>query len=363
MVKEYPVFKAAAVQAGSVFKDKPFYFDSKATLEKAIDSIMEAAENKVKLIVFPEAFLPGYPYWSLDFKKVAEWHISWREYLRHSVEVPSEETELICKAAKEADAYVVIGINERDKIYEGRMYNSILYIDPKGKILGTHRKINITSHELFFHTRGDGGDNLKVFDTEIGKISGLICGEHYQPTLKQYLIIQGAQVNCSLWPGTMKKITEVMTQAFCISGRLFAVVASCYIPEDQRPKDFYENNSFAGLIGGSCIINPRGEVVAGPVFDKEAIVYYDIDLGQIPLAESSVNLRGIYSRWDILSLNVRQKQYEPFYPLEAAEALMASAPPAASLDQVAELKTKITELEKQLQSIEKTRITEKENKV
>jgi nitrilase len=362
MVKEYPVFKAAAVQAGPVFKDKPVYFDSKATLGKALDLIAEAGDNGAELIVFPETFLPGFTYWSRDLKKGREFAVIWREYLRHSVDVPGEETEALCKAAKEANAYVVMGINERDKRYEGRMYNAILFISRRGEIMGVHRKINPTTQELFFHTRGDGGDNLRVFETDLGKIAGLICGEHYQPTLKQNLIIQGAQVNCSLWPGhrgtavPLLAIAQVMTQALCISGGLWAVLASAYIPRNQVPKDFYDNSTFETTAGGSCIINPFGEIVAGPAYDEETIVYHEIDLGINLLAKSIINLTGIYSRWDILSLGIRQKQYEPFFILENIEAV-ASRPVT---DELAELKAKIESLEGKLRSIEQAKAEEEE---
>ncbi|KXB04493.1 hypothetical protein AKJ49_02050 [candidate division MSBL1 archaeon SCGC-AAA382A03] len=113
MVKEYPAFKAAAVQAGPVYRDRPDYFDTEATLEKAVGFIEDAAKEGARLIVFPETFLPGYPYWSLDLDNGPEWAVTWREYLKHSVEVPGEETELLCEAAKKSNTYLVLGINER----------------------------------------------------------------------------------------------------------------------------------------------------------------------------------------------------------------------------------------------------------
>ena len=360
MIKEYPVFKAAAVQAAPVFKDKPVYFDSGATLTKAVGLIAEAARNGAQLIVFPETFLPGFPYWSLNMVKGPEWSGTWMEYLRHSIEVPSEETDVLCQAAKSANAYVVMGVNERDKKYEGRMYNSILFISHQGEVMGVHRKITPTIQELLYHTRGDGGTNLQVFDTALGKISGLVCGEHYQPLLKQNLIIQGAQVNCSLWPGfkggagELMTIIPVMTQSLCVSGGLWAVLACTYIPEDQVPKDFYDNNAFDQTFGGSCIINPFGEIVAGPETYKETIVYSDIDLKMNAIAKSIINLTGSYSRWDILSLGVREKQYEPAFPLEAMEA----ATPAMLTAKVVELMAKIKSLEAKLRAIEQMRSEE-----
>ncbi|MFH1647874.1 MAG: carbon-nitrogen hydrolase family protein [Chloroflexota bacterium] len=354
MLKEYAVFKAAAVQAAPVFKDRPVYFDSRATLAKAVDLIAEAARNGAKLIVFPETFLPGFPYWSLNMTKGPEWSGIWAEYLRHSVEVPGEETDILCRAARSAGACVAMGINERDRKYEGRMYNSILFISHQGEVMGVHRKINPTIQELLYHTRGDGGANLKVFDTPLGKISGLVCGEHYQPLLKQNLILQGAQVNCSLWPGfkggagELMTIIPVMTQALCVSGALWAVLACSYIPESQVPRDFYGDDAFDQTFGGSCIINPFGEIVAGPEINQETIVYGDIDLKVNVMAKSIINLTGSYSRWDILGLGIREKQYEPVFPLEIAEEAGPASPDIAA----GELAAKVRLLEERLRVIE-----------
>lgn len=354
MLKEYNVFKAAAVQAAPVYRDKPVYFDSAATLSKAVNLIVEAARNGAQLIVFPETFLPGFPYWSLDMSRGPEWSGIWAEYLRHSIEVPGEETDILCQAAKKAKACLAMGINERDGKYEGRMYNSILFIDSQGEIMGVHRKINPTIQELLYHTRGDGGVNLKVYDTALGKISGLVCGEHYQPLLKQNLIVQGSQVNCSLWPGfkggagELVWIIPLMTQALCVSGGLWAVLSCTYIPEDQVPKDFYHHDAFDQTFGGSCIINPFGEIVAGPETYKETIVYGDIDLKVNAMAKSIINLTGSYSRWDILGLTVREKQYEPVLPLEATETVAPSPD-----NDVAGLMARIQSLEDMLRRTEK----------
>jgi len=354
MLKEYPVFKAAAVQAASVFRDRPVYFDCRATLDKAIGLIDRAAGNGARLVVFPETWLPGFPYWSLNMTKGPEWAEIWAEYLRHSIEVPGEETEALCEAARRGKTWVAMGINERDRKYEGRMYNSILFIDSRGEVMGVHRKICNTINELLYHTRGDGGENLRVYDTDIGKISGLICGEHYQPLLKHHLIMQGAQVNCSLWPGfkggagELMTLIPVMTQAACASGGFWGVLASAYIPEDQVPRNFYDNHVFDQSFGGSCIINPFGEIVSGPAMDEETIVYGDIDLKLNAMAKAIINLKGSYSRWDILSLKVRETPYEPVTPLEDEERRSSTWESA----EVEDLRARIVCLEQRLQSFE-----------
>jgi len=336
VLKEYPKFTAAAVQAAPEYRDKPVYFDSAATLANALGRIKEAASNGATLIVFPELHIPGYCHFAIDLTKGPEYTGIWAEYLRHGVEVPSEETDLLCKAARQANANVVIGINERDKRYGGRQYNSILYINNRGEILGVHRKINITVQELMIHTRGDGGQNLRVHDMDFGRVSGLICGEHDQPLLKQCYIVQGTKVNCSLWPGylggaeELPWVTPAMTTAMAVSGACWCVLAANYIPPDKRPKDFYPNTDFYQSFGGSAIINPFGEVVVGPVRDVETIVYGDIDLKLNEMARGIINITGLYSRWDILSLLVRENDYEPIVPMGSLDGLSSTRPAGLS---------------------------------
>ncbi len=217
---ELPKFKAAAVQAGPVVRDAPQYFDVQSTLDKGVSLISEAGRNGARLIVFPEGWLPCFSYWSLDLNDRAAFTDIWSKYLWSSIEVPGPETEVLSAAAKSAGAYVVMGINERDKRFQGRMYNSMLYLGPRGEIIGTHRKICNTIQERLFHTPGEGGDNLKtVFKTEIGNIGGSICGEHQQLALLYYWIMQGIQVHCSLWPGYthLTVSTDITTRALCIS--------------------------------------------------------------------------------------------------------------------------------------------------
>jgi hypothetical protein len=214
---------------------------------------------------------------------------------------------------------------------------------------------------------GDGGDNLRVFETDVGKIGGLICGEHYQPTLKQNLIIQGAQVNCSLWPGylggaeELPWVTPAMTTAVASTGACWCILAAEYIPPEKRPKDFYPNTSFYQSFGGSAIISPFGEIVSGPVRDQEGIVYADIDLKVNEMARAIINITGLYSRWDILSLLVRENEYEPIVPMESLEAAaLAQATDLGATRRVAEagsaeikeLREKIAELERRLRDVE-----------
>jgi predicted amidohydrolase len=228
------------------------------------------------------------------------------------------------------------------------MYNSMLYLGPRGEIMGTHRKICNTVHERLFHTPGEGGDNLKtVFKTEIGNIGGSICGEHHQLALVYNWIMQGIQVHCSLWPGYawLEAHTDISTRALCISAKAYGVLAAAYISEEDRPKNFYRNSIFnipRSLRGGSGIVNPHGEYIAGPVYDQETIVYGDIDLAEIDRSQYAINLVGIYSRWDLLNLNVRQEPYEPMVDMEKAETMFSG------LGRMKDLEEKVKQLEQQI---------------
>ena len=322
---ECTAFKAAAIQASSIYRDAPQWLDLEATLNKAVGLIEEAGGRGARLIVFPECYLPGYPIWSVHFSDQFTFSDIWAKFLWNSVEVPSPETEALCAAAKRANAYVAMGINERDKIFEGRMYNSILYINPHGEIMGTHRKICNTLDERLYHTPGDGGDNLRtVFRTEIGNIGGSICGEHCQLLLTHNWIMQGIQIHCSLWPGARMITThiDVSTRGLCFTARVFGVLAATYMSEQDWPQNFYgtsQSNIPLRLCGGSGIINPRAEYIAGPVYDKETIIYGDIDLSEVDKSRFDVNLPGIYSRWDLMNVNVRQEPYEPIVPMESVD--------------------------------------------
>lgn len=321
----FPAFKAAAIQAGSVFRDAPVWFDTDATLAKGVRLIEQAAEEGARLVVFPETWLPGFPYWGADVSDddglaSGSQGLSrdiWAHYLWSSIEVPGKETDILCEVARRTKTMVVMGINERDKQFRGRMYNSILYISSDGEILGTHRKICPTSTERLFHTPGDGGGNLKtVFPTELGKIGGTICGEHSQlPLIYQWGML-GLEVHCSLWPGYrgIENATDLRSRHTCLVTQSFGVLAATYIPEDERPRNFSRNSYFnqpGRFRGGSGIISPYGTYISGPVFDTETIVYGDIDLAECDKARHATNLAGIYSRWDLFDVRVQQTSTAP----------------------------------------------------
>jgi len=323
---------------------------------QAVGLIEEAGQKGARLIVFPECWLPCFPYWSLDFTDEFTFMEIWARYAASSVEVPGRETEALCAAAKRAKAYVAMGINERDTRFKGRMYNAILYLSPSGTVMGAHRKICNTLQERFFHTPGGGGDNLKtIFKTEIGTIGGSICGEHTQHAQIYNWIMQGLEIHCSLWPGEagLETAIDIDTRSLCSTAGAFGVAASAYFPEKDRPQNFYRNSRFSvppGFCGGSGIINPFGGYVAGPVYGEETIVYGDIDLADIYKKRSLVNPTGMYDRSDIININVRQEPYQAIMPMAVQEAPLS--PPEAS--RISELEAQVKRLEKQIAAFART---------
>jgi nitrilase len=357
-------FKVAAVQASPVVGNAPHWFDVTATLDKATIIIAEAARNGALLVVFPETWLPCYPYWGFDYSDRTTYRDLWAAYLENSIEVPGKETEILCKVAKDNSVFIAMGINECDKKYQGRMYNSIIYVSPLGELLGTHRKICNTHVERLFHTAGDGGDNLKtVYKTGLGHLGGTICGEHSQLELMYNWIMQGIQLHCSLWPGLLSTRTEtdISSRAFCLAAHAFGIISATYFKESDLPQNFYKNSYFnirGSFCGGSGIVSPFGTYISGPVYDEETIIYGDVDLSDANKARFAVNLTGAYSRWDLFTLQTRQEAYEPITKMNNESELADSN----ILSHITELEARISSLEQHVINLSSKREDGKRNK-
>ena len=187
---QYPRFKAAAVAASSVFLDR------EGTTEKVCELIAEAGRAGAKLTVFPEALIPGYPYW-IWLMTPTQGAPFFVELYKNAVELNSPTVRKIGQAAHAADTHVVIGISEREG---GTLYNTLLYLNNRGEVIGRHRKLQPTHVERTIWGWGDGRD-LRVFDTELGKLSGLICWEHTMDLARYALIALGEQIHVAAWPG------------------------------------------------------------------------------------------------------------------------------------------------------------------
>lgn len=298
-------YKAAAVQAAPVFLDR------EATVDKACRLIAEASANGASLVVFPETWIPGYPFW---LNTDSRWNYppgkkAYARLYKNSVDVPGPVTERLGEAARKAGIFLVMGINERTR--SGTLFNTIVFIGKDGHLLGKHRKLVPTYHERMIWAHGDGS-TLEVFDTEIGRLGGLICWEHWMPLARYTLYTQGEQIHAAVWP-TAGETFLLACRNMAFEGRLF-VVASCnYLTKAMLPSDFelmQEAKDLPDVLlsGGSAIIGPNASYLAGPVYGEETILYADIDLERTIEGKQAMDVVGHYARPEVFTLHVNRRE-------------------------------------------------------
>lgn len=305
-------YTAAIIQAGSEVMDKD------KGVDKAVRLIKESRENNAKIIAFPEAFIPFYPRGMSFGAVVGSRSLRGREdflrYWKNSILVPGEETKRIGKAAKDAGAYVIIGVIERDSEHSGgTLYCTVLFFGPDGRLLGKHRKLKPTGSERLIWGEGDGS-TMPVFETPYGRIGALICWENYMPLARAAMYEKGVQIYVAptadhrdTWFASMRHIAA--------EGRCFVLSCNQYSTKDMYPDDIASRPEFEQLPhemtrGGSCAVGPLGEFVAEPVFGEEKIIYADIDLDKIPEAQFDFDPVGHYARKDIFKLEVDESTRE-----------------------------------------------------
>lgn len=299
----------------AVVQAAPVFLDREATLEKACRLIAEAAGQGAQLIVFPEGFVPAYPDWVWLVPPGEQGMLDelYAELVANSVSIPDSATQRLCAAAAKAKAYVAIGLSERNRgASNASLYNSLLYINPNGEIMGVHRKLLPTSGERMVWAQGDGS-TLATYETPLGIISGLICWENYMPLARSALYAWGTQIYLAptwdrgdLWLATMRHIAK--------EGGLY--VASCCmtlhlddIPDRLPFKQLYAPGTEWINRGQSCIVNPRGELIAGPVAGREEILYAEVHLSQVHAAKRMFDVAGHYARPDVFRLEVNRNTY------------------------------------------------------
>jgi aliphatic nitrilase len=292
--------KVAAAQMAPVFMDR------EATVDKICELILEAGEEGAKLIAFPETIIPGYPYWVhlLDPASAGKFN---RELFKQSVEVPSPVTDTLCAAAKAADCYAVVGLNERDG---GTLYNSQLFIGPAGQIVGKRRKLVPFYHEQVIWGRGDNAD-LHVFSTPFATLGGLICAEHSNALFRYALQAQGEQIHLASWPGGIKQLMPVMDifiRHYTYEAQAFVVNATSIVT--QEVIEYLGTSGKLGQLesglGFSAIVGPGGVYLAGPEHDKEVVLYADLNLDHLIDSKLLVDSVGHDSRPDVVRLLLRQ---------------------------------------------------------
>ncbi len=295
----------------AVVQAAPILFNREATVEKTVKLINEAARGGAKLILFPEAFIPAYPR-GLSFGAVVgsrseKGRELWQLYWENSVDVPGPITETLGKAAKEAGAYTAIGIIERDSRGNGTLYCTLLYFGPDGSLLGKHRKLKPTASERIVWGEGDG-TTLTVLDTEIGKIGGLICWENYMPLARMAMYNHGVEIYLAPTADARDTWQATMSHIAC-EGRCFVLGCNQFVTKDMYPQNLPGIEELANQPdimsrGGSVIVSPMGKILAGPLFDREGILYADLDRTEVIKGKMDFDVIGHYARPDIFHLTI-----------------------------------------------------------
>jgi nitrilase len=300
-------FVVAAVQAAPIFLDRA------ATVEKACDLIAEAAARGARLVVFPEGFIPSYPFW-VWFIPAGETNVLrelYAELLENAVTLPGEAADRLCAAARAAGVHVAMGINERNTEASGTtLYNTLLYIGADGRVLGKHRKLVPTAGERLVHAQGDGS-TLEVFDLPIGRLGGLICWENYMPLARYALYAWGVEIYVAPtwdrgepWISTLRHIAK--------EGRAYVIgccsaVRRSDVPDRYAFKEKYLPPGEWLNPGDSAIVDPDGKLLVEPVRHREEILYAEVDLRRVRGPRWQLDVAGHYGRPDVFQLTVRRE--------------------------------------------------------
>jgi nitrilase len=296
-------YKVAAVQIAPVFLNR------EGTVEKALEYLDEAVKAGAKLVVFPEVLIPGYPdwVWSVPAREDVLDDL-YGELLENSVDIPGDTTRRLCEAARRAGVFIVMGVNERNtEASGGSLYNTLLFINEKGELVGRHRKLIPTGGERLMWGQGDGS-TLQVYDTPIGKMSGLICWENYMPLARYAMYAWGSRIHVAStwdrgepWLSTVRHIAK--------EGRVW-VINCCQafhrndVPDRMGHKRYYPADRMWINAGDSAIIDPEGKFVAGPLHEKEGILYAEIDPKTLAGPRWMLDVAGHYARPDVFQLSV-----------------------------------------------------------
>ncbi len=317
----------------------PVYLEREATVERAVAAIHEASARGARLIVFPEAFVPGYPMWvwSIPPGDTQTLRALYSELLRQAVSVPDATTERLCRAARDARILVVIGMNERNsEASNTSLFNSVLFIDADGRLLGKRRKLVPTSGERLVHAMGDGS-TFDVYDTAVGRLGGLICWENYMSLARHALYCWGLEVLVTptwdrgeAWLSTLRHVAR--------EGRVYVIGCGNAI----RISDVPDRLPFKALLkpdddgwvnpGDSAIVDPDGKFVTGPCHGAQEIIYGEIDLDKVTGPRWQLDVGGHYGRPDVFRLLVnRTRQGQLELPGVTESGFSAVADPSSPL--------------------------------
>ncbi len=295
--------KAAAVQIA------PDFESPNGTLERVCEYIKKAALQGAQIIVFPETFVPYYPYFSFVLPPVMQGAPHLRLYER-AVTVPGPVTEAVSDAAKENNMVVVLGVNERD---HGSLYNTQLVFDADGSLILKRRKITPTYHERMVWGMGDGS-GLKVVDSSVGRVGALACWEHYNPLARYSLMVQHEEIHCAQFPGSL--VGPIFAEQMEVTIRHHALESSCFVINatgwltDKQIESITPDLQLQKALRGGChtaIISPEGKHLAPPLTEGEGILIADLDMSLVTKRKRMMDSVGHYARPELLKLHVNDR--------------------------------------------------------
>jgi nitrilase len=321
MNDSFPQVRVAAIQAA------PVLFDREATIARMAERVAEAAAQGARLVVFPEAYVPAYPrgfsFGAVVGSRTEEGRDLWARYWAASVAVPGPAADAIAAIAREHHVYLTVGVVERDASHGGgTLFCTLLYYGPDGSYLGKHRKLKPTGSERLIWGEGDGS-TLTTFDTEWGRVGGLICWENYMPLARAAMYAKGLHIylaptaDCrDTWQSTLQHIAT--------ESRCFVVGCNQYVHRSMVPADVpcaHEIDAMPEELcrGGSAIYGPLGDLLAGPLYGEEGILVADLDLREITRSRYDFDASGHYARPDVFRLEVDER------PRPAAHSVAAPA--------------------------------------
>lgn len=319
-----------------------------AGVEQACEFIREAGRNGAQLVVFPETYLPGYPYWiwSHTAKYAAP---LFAELYANSVELPGPASDAIATAARDAGTWVVMGLDEKEG---GTLYNTLAYYSPNGNLVARHRKLHPTNAERTVWGQGDGRD-VFVLDTGFAKLGGLICFEHTMDLSSYALSTLGEQIHVAVWPAinathadpnssSFDHYSQTLASSYAIRNQCFVIVVQGRISEEIVERLGIPEGPEAPSVGGGVtgFMGPDGKWIGEPNRDDEAIVYAEFDLGAIAFAKFFADSAGHYARPDIFSFGINHAGREP---LGAQKVAAIPSPFSASVEPVEDGRIQVPE--------------------
>jgi len=303
----------------AIVQKAPVFLDKKATIELAVDTIEEAAENGAEMVVFTEAFIPGYPTWIWRLRPGGDWSLSeelHERLLKNTVVMESNDLTPLYDAAKKHKVTIVCGIEERDsQLSQSTLYNTVIVIGADGTLLNKHRKLMPTNPERMVWGFGDAS-GLKVVDTPSGRVGTLLCWENYMPLARYALYSQGVEIYIAPtydsgddWIGTLQHIAR---EGCCWVVGCGNLMKGKDIPEDFPGKEslYPDANEWVNP-GDSIVIAPGGGIVAGPMREEAGILYCEVDKEKVAIAKRALDVCGHYSRPDIFQLHVDTQPQSP----------------------------------------------------